>query len=111
LCEKKGIQFSDASSSLSIEEKMNLYNSANKKVALLCNHQRTITTSQITSLSLMSTKIDILIEQKKELEKMRDFVEETNPDGDGGGKKKKKKKKRKRGSFSYHKKIASFLIG
>jgi DNA topoisomerase-1 len=48
-------------------EKVVEYNNANREVAILCNHQRTVSKAQETSLENLSGKLKILQKQKKKL--------------------------------------------
>ena len=48
-------------------EKVIEYNSANREVAILCNHQRSVSKAQETQLENIGEKINILKKQKKEL--------------------------------------------
>mmetsp|Transcript_7505 Transcript_7505/g.11163 ORF Transcript_7505/g.11163 Transcript_7505/m.11163 type:complete len:834 (-) Transcript_7505:54-2555(-) len=54
-------------SSLSDAEKVVEYNAANREVAILCNHQKTVSKAQETSLGAISDKIKTLKDQRKEL--------------------------------------------
>jgi DNA topoisomerase I len=50
------------------------YNDANRKVAILCNHQRTVPKSFDTTLEKMSAQVDQLKQQLKELREMKSHV-------------------------------------
>jgi DNA topoisomerase-1 len=52
---------------LSPAEKVIEYNSANREVAILCNHQRSVSKAQETQLENIGGKIAILKKQKKQL--------------------------------------------
>ncbi|PON81508.1 DNA topoisomerase I [Trema orientale] len=58
-----------------LEEKKTLYNTANKQVAIICNHQRTISKSHEAQMSKSTVKIreleDVLQELKVDLERAR----------------------------------------
>ena len=51
-------------------EKVVAYNDANRQVAILCNHQRSVSKAQETQLENIGTKLDTLKQQKKVLKKM-----------------------------------------
>lgn len=51
-------------------EKVVEYNNANRQVAILCNHQRSVSKAQETQLENLSTKLDTLKKQKKTLKQM-----------------------------------------
>lgn len=55
---------------LPLSEKVVLYNEANRKVAILCNHQRTVSAKFNESFAKMQGKRDLLQRQVAELEKM-----------------------------------------
>ena len=44
-----------------------MYNEANKKVAILCNHQRTVSAATEAGLGQLKEKLVLLKRQKKEL--------------------------------------------
>ena len=50
-----------------INEKVLAYNRANRQVAILCNHQRTVTKSHATMMETLKGKIDVLKFQKSGL--------------------------------------------
>ena len=52
---------------LSAAEKVVEYNSANREVAILCNHQRSVSKAQETQLENITAKLNTLKKQKKEL--------------------------------------------
>lgn len=52
---------------LTVAEKVTEYNNANREVAILCNHQRSVSKAQTVQLENMEGKIDILKKQKKML--------------------------------------------
>ena len=54
-----------------INEKINYYNSANKDVAVMCNHQRTIPKNYNAKSEQMKKDLD---EHEKYLEQLRDYV-------------------------------------
>ena len=56
--------------SLSPAEKVVEYNNANREVAILCNHQRSVSKAQETQLENIGTKLATLKKQKKELKKI-----------------------------------------
>lgn len=61
-------------SSLSAAEKVVQYNDANREVAILCNHQKSVSKAQETQLEVASEKIDLLKAQKKTLKKILKLV-------------------------------------
>ena len=56
-------------SHLSVQEKVQRYNDANRQVAILCNHQKTVTKATETMFENLRGKLDVLVEQRTELEK------------------------------------------
>jgi len=65
-------------SSLSAAEKVVQYNDANREVAILCNHQKSVSKAQETQLEVASEKIDLLKAQKKTLKKILKLVKSGN---------------------------------
>lgn len=51
-------------------EKVTEYNNANRQVAILCNHQRSVSKAQETQLENITAKLNTLKRQKKELKKI-----------------------------------------
>ena len=52
---------------LSVQEKVNQYNSANRQVAILCNHQKTVSKSAETMFENLGEKLSILKRQKSQM--------------------------------------------
>ena len=52
---------------LTIQEKVNRYNAANRSVAILCNHQKTVSKAAETMFENLNEKLDILKNQRNEL--------------------------------------------
>lgn len=48
-------------------EKSNAYDEANKQVAILCNHQRTVSKKQLESLKTKEKLIEVMKEYIKDL--------------------------------------------
>lgn len=57
-------------SSLTPTEKVTEYNSANREVAILCNHQRSVSKAQETQLENIGAKLETLKKQKRQLKGM-----------------------------------------
>lgn len=55
---------------LTATEKVVEYNNANREVAILCNHQRSVSKAQETALEAIGTKLATLKKQKKELKQL-----------------------------------------
>ena len=55
---------------LTAAQKVVEYNNANREVAILCNHQRSVSKAQETQLETISTKIATLKKQRKQLKKI-----------------------------------------
>ncbi len=55
---------------LSATEKVVEYNNANREVAILCNHQKTVSKAQEATLDTLGEKLKTLKKQKKELKKI-----------------------------------------
>lgn len=53
--------------SLTASQKVVEYNNANREVAILCNHQRSVSKAQENQLDLIGKKLDMLKKQKKQL--------------------------------------------
>jgi DNA topoisomerase I len=53
--------------SLTASEKVVEYNNANREVAILCNHQRSVSKAQENQLDVIGKKLDMLKKQKKQL--------------------------------------------
>ena len=56
--------------SLTVSQKVTNYNDANRIVAILCNHQRSVSKAQETQLDVMGGKLQTLQDQKKVLKKI-----------------------------------------
>lgn len=54
-------------SGLTIVEKVNRYNDANRQVAILCNHQKTVSKAAETMFENLNEKLELLNRQKTEL--------------------------------------------
>jgi DNA topoisomerase-1 len=63
-----------------IGDKLVAYNEANRSVAILCNHQRTVSAAAATGLEAQADKLEQLKDQRRELQAMRTALK--------GGKKK-----------------------
>jgi len=57
----------EAMAGLTVQEKVVLYNAANRKVAILCNHQRTVSHAAAAQLENVNERLDLLKVQRKEL--------------------------------------------
>ena len=64
---------------LSYPQKVLKYNEANKKVAILCNHQKTVSKAQEDGLAALADRLDLLKKQKKELGAILKALKEKNP--------------------------------
>ena len=51
--------------SLTVAQKVTEYNAANRTVAILCNHQKTVSKAQEAGLQALEDKVKTLVEQKK----------------------------------------------
>lgn len=60
--------------SLTAAEKVVEYNNANREVAILCNHQRSVSKAQETQLETLGNKLDTLKRQKKVLKKILKII-------------------------------------
>ena len=52
---------------MTVSEKITLYNDANRQVAILCNHQKTVSKAQENQFEILNAKLDGLKKQKDEL--------------------------------------------
>ena len=59
---------------LSVADKVVAYNEANRKVAILCNHQRTVTKGMETALGNLQERLELLKEQKRELGQQKEMI-------------------------------------
>ena len=62
-------------------EKVVEYNNANREVAILCNHQRSVSKAQETQLENLGGKLEALINQKKILKKILKRLNEGKEEG------------------------------
>lgn len=60
---------------LSMQEKVVRYNAANRQVAILCNHQRTVSKAAETMFENLNERLQILKDQRVEMTKWKDLVE------------------------------------
>ena len=67
--------------SLSAAEKVLEYNAANREVAILCNHQRSVSKAQETQLENIGAKLQVLKKQKKQLKAMLKRINAGETDG------------------------------
>jgi DNA topoisomerase I len=67
--------------SLSVTEMVTEYNSANREVAILCNHQRSVSKAQETQLETIGTKLETLKKQKKQLKGILKKLNSGDKDG------------------------------
>jgi len=65
---------------LSVAEKVTLYNDANRLVAILCNHQKTVSKAQETQFENLYGKLDALKSQAEDLKKWLGFLSKKVPD-------------------------------
>lgn len=68
-------------SRLTPAEKVTEYNNANREVAILCNHQRSVSKAQETQLENLGGKLQTLKDQKKLLKKMLKRLNDGNDKG------------------------------
>ena len=59
---------------LTAAEKVTEYNNANREVAILCNHQKTVSKAQEATLDSLGEKLETLKRQKKELKKILEIL-------------------------------------
>lgn len=64
----------DPNGNLEVAPKVVAYNDANRKVAILCNHQRTVPKSFDNTLEKMNAQLDQLKDQLKELHQMEKLI-------------------------------------
>jgi DNA topoisomerase I len=72
---------------LNVAEKVLRYNAANRQVAILCNHQRTVSKATELMFENLQEKLTILQEQKRELISWKEHLEQKS----GGTHKRSKK--------------------
>ncbi|KAG0501901.1 hypothetical protein HPP92_001973 [Vanilla planifolia] len=84
------VMLSEETKGGNVQEKHAVYQIANKEVAIICNHQRTVSKSHEAQMSRLNEKIDELKVQRKELEVDLSKVKKGKPlarDSDGKPKK------------------------
>lgn len=70
----------DPQGKMEVAPKVVLYNDANRKVAILCNHQRTAPKSFDTTLDKMNAQLDQLKDQLKDLKQMKTLIAKGKSD-------------------------------
>ncbi|GMF32654.1 unnamed protein product [Phytophthora lilii] len=70
----------DPHGKMEVAPKVVLYNDANRKVAILCNHQRTAPKSFDTTLDKMNAQLDQLKDQLKDLKNMQSLIAKGKSD-------------------------------
>jgi DNA topoisomerase-1 len=63
---------------LSVQEKLQRYNDANRQVAILCNHQKTVSKAAETMFENLRGRLDVLVEQRQEMEKWKLLARKGN---------------------------------
>ena len=58
---------------MSIPEKVNLFNAANRQVAILCNHQKTVSKAAETMFETLNGKLETMKNQLNELERWKEY--------------------------------------
>lgn len=61
---------------LNAAEKVVEYNNANREVAILCNHQRSVSKAQEATLDGLGAKLETLKKQRKQLKKILGYINE-----------------------------------
>ncbi len=64
----------DELKNLSVQDKLAKYNDANREVAILCNHQRTVSNAIMRGIETKEARLETLKHQKKELKEMRSLL-------------------------------------
>jgi DNA topoisomerase-1 len=94
---EKELEKCDIDDSMTVDEKMLVYNRANREVAILCNHQRTVSKSHETQMGKIDDKIKELHAEKKALKRRLEDIKAgrklRDPDDDEVDENGKKKKK------------------
>ena len=72
---------SPAWKNLSAAEKVTEYNNANREVAILCNHQKSVSKAQETQLENIGQKVEVLKKQKKILKAILKKLNKGETDG------------------------------
>lgn len=62
---------------LSVQEKVVRYNAANRQVAILCNHQRTVSKATETMFETLQERLQILLTQRDELAAWKDLAKKN----------------------------------
>ena len=63
---------------LSIQDKVTKYNAANREVAILCNHQKTVSKAAENQLENLNEKLATLKEQRNQMIEWRDLAKKGN---------------------------------
>jgi DNA topoisomerase I len=64
---EKELPEASALAGLSIQEKLSLYNAANRQVAILCNHQKTVSKAAETMFENLNEKLATMKDQREQL--------------------------------------------
>ena len=75
-CEKE-LPSAEELEGLDVGEKIVRYNAANREVAILCNHQKTVSKAAETQLEKLGERLEMLRDQKKVLGEWRDLLKKN----------------------------------
>lgn len=64
---EKELPSEESMRSMSVQEKVALYNAANRQVAILCNHQKTVSKATEIMFENLNEKLEVLKSQRKDL--------------------------------------------
>ena len=71
---EKELPNADDLEGLTVQEKVMRYNDANREVAILCNHQKTVSNAQLAQFETLNSKLDGLKKQRDDLEEWLKLV-------------------------------------
>ena len=71
---QKELPTAESLEGLSVQDKVLQYNAANRQVAILCNHQRTVSKSMETSLENFAEKLEIMRGQSRDLLEWKSLI-------------------------------------
>jgi DNA topoisomerase-1 len=77
---EKELPLAESLEGLSIQDKVARYNAANREVAILCNHQKTVSKAAETQLENLAEKLATLKQQRAQLVTWRDLVKKGKGD-------------------------------
>lgn len=78
---QKELPSAESLEGLSIQDKVLAYNAANREVAILCNHQRSVSKAMQATFENLNEKLEVFKSQRRELQKFLKLVKSRDTDG------------------------------